>query len=115
MPETAPAVIPERSAADVAAARRRGEAFLLLDVRTPEELEIARIEGARLLPLGELEARLSELSDWRARPIVVHCHHGRRSLRACEILRAAGFQDVTNLAGGIEAWSLTVDASVPRY
>jgi adenylyltransferase/sulfurtransferase len=105
----------EVSAADVAALRARGEPFLLLDVREPEEFGKSRIEGTTLIPLGQLEARLAELSDWKDRRIIVHCHHGARSGRACGILTRAGFTDVTNLAGGIDAWSLTVDPSVPRY
>ncbi len=106
---------PEVSAAEVRAARERGEEFLLLDVREQAEWDTSHIEGARLLPLSELEARLEELADWRGRRVVVHCHHGVRSARACELLRAGGFTDVNNLTGGIEAWSLTVDPEVPRY
>lgn len=109
------AVAPEVSAADVAARLRRGEELLLLDVREPDEFARAHIEGAKLLPLGELEMRLGELEAWKARPVVVHCHHGGRSARACRTLLEAGFRDVANLTGGIEAWSLTVDPSVPRY
>ena len=105
----------EVSAADVQAARERGDEFLLLDVREQPEWDMARIEGARLAPLSEFEARLAELEEWRGRRIVVHCHHGGRSARACQILSEQGFSNVANLAGGIEAWSLTVDSSVPRY
>jgi adenylyltransferase/sulfurtransferase len=105
----------EVSAADVQAARERGDEFLLLDVREQPEWDTARIEGARLAPLSEFEARLAELEEWRGRRIVVHCHHGGRSARACQILSEQGFSNVANLAGGIEAWSLTVDSSVPRY
>ena len=76
---------------------------------------MAHIEGSRLLPLGELPGRISELADWRERRVVVHCHHGPRSAQACALLRAEGFGDVRNLAGGIEAWSVTVDPAVPRY
>ena len=106
---------PEASAAEVREALARGDGFLLLDVREPDEWETAHIEGARLLPLGELEARVEELAEWRSQRVVVHCHHGGRSARACELLRARGFEDVHNLTGGIEAWSLTVDPAVPRY
>jgi rhodanese-related sulfurtransferase len=67
------------------------------------------------VPLPELEARLAELSEWKARRVIVHCHHGARSARACEILAKAGFTDLCNLVGGIDAWSLTVDPAVPRY
>jgi adenylyltransferase/sulfurtransferase len=105
----------EISAAQVHALRERGEDFLLLDVREPGEYQTARIEGARLIPLGQLEARIGELADWRARRVVVHCHHGGRSAKACELLRARGFERLENLVGGIEAWSLTVDPGVPRY
>jgi molybdopterin/thiamine biosynthesis adenylyltransferase/rhodanese-related sulfurtransferase len=105
----------EISAAELAALRARGEDFLLLDVRQPEEWRRARIEGAKLIPLGELDARLAELAEWKDRRVIAHCHHGARSARACEVLAAAGFTNLTNLVGGIDAWSLTVDPSVPRY
>jgi len=105
----------EVSAADVQALRARGERFLLLDVRQPEEFAKAHIEGATLVPLAELEARLGELAAWKDGRVVAHCHHGGRSAKACEILHRAGFANVSNLGGGIDAWSLTVDPSVPRY
>lgn len=107
--------IPELAAAAVARRGVPGRDYLLLDVREPAEHEKARIEGARLLPLAELPARLGELEAWRARPIVVHCKTGGRSARAVRLLRERGFRDVANLSGGIEAWSLTVDPTVPRY
>jgi molybdopterin/thiamine biosynthesis adenylyltransferase/rhodanese-related sulfurtransferase len=109
------AALREVTAAEAAARRQRGEEFLLLDVREPAEFETARIEGSLLLPLGQIAARLHEIAEWRDRPVVVHCHHGGRSAKACEILMASGFGRVENLAGGIEAWSVTVDSSVPRY
>ena len=107
--------VPNVRAVDLRARLARGEGLLLLDVRNPDEARKASIAGARLLPLAELPDRLAELSEWRERPIVVHCHHGGRSARACELLRARGFRRVENLDGGIEAWSLTVDPEVPRY
>lgn len=113
--DRAVAPVRERSAAEVAAMRARGDEFLLIDVREPREWETARIEGARLVPLGTLEASLDALAAWKERPVVVHCHKGGRSAKACQTLAAAGFRDVWNLAGGIDAWSLTVDAAVPRY
>jgi adenylyltransferase/sulfurtransferase len=115
IPARAEAPLPELSADEVRRRGAPGRDYLLLDVREPAEHEKARIEGARLLPLGELPARLAELEGWRARPIVVHCHKGGRSARAARLLRERGFADVSNLSGGIEAWSLTVDPSVPRY
>jgi adenylyltransferase/sulfurtransferase len=105
----------EIAAAAVKARLDRGERFLLLDVRDAEEVETARIEAAQWIPLKELPARVEELSEWRKQPVIVHCHHGPRSTRACELLSAAGFEDVANLTGGIEAWSVTVDPTVPRY
>jgi adenylyltransferase/sulfurtransferase len=104
----------EKSAVDVAAMRAAGEPFLLLDVREPAEWEAARIEGALLVPLGELAARLGELEDWKTRRVVVHCRSGARSAKAAKLLQQHGFGDVWNLAGGIQAWSLTVDPRVPR-
>jgi adenylyltransferase/sulfurtransferase len=109
------ASVPEVQAAAVKAALEAGEELLLLDVRQPEEFETARIEGSTLVPLGELEARLGELTGWRQRRVVVTCHHGMRSQSAAKLLRETGFARVESLAGGIEAWSLTVDPSVPRY
>jgi adenylyltransferase/sulfurtransferase len=105
----------EKSAAEIAAMRARGESFLLLDVREPHEFETTRLEGSQLVPLASLAGRLAELDGWRDRTVVVHCHKGGRSAKACKTLAAAGFRDVWNLAGGIDAWSLTVDAGVPRY
>lgn len=95
--------------------RDSGEPFLLLDVRTPDEYAAARIEGATLIPMGELQARLSELEPHKQDHIVVHCHHGGRSMRVTQFLRQQGFAQVQNLDGGIDAWSLQVDPSVPRY
>jgi molybdopterin/thiamine biosynthesis adenylyltransferase/rhodanese-related sulfurtransferase len=103
------------TAVEVAARRERGEDFLLLDVRDEDELEKARIEGALFIPLGELERRLGELEEWRDRPIVVHCHRGIRSAKACQLLLAKGFEKAEKLTGGIDAWALTVDPDVNRY
>jgi adenylyltransferase/sulfurtransferase len=112
---TAGAAIAEISAAELLARRERGEELLLLDVREPDEYARAHIEGALLVPMGELELRRQELLKWRDRPLVVYCHHGGRSARACELLSGWEFRSVENLSGGIEAWSLTVDPDVPRY
>jgi len=105
----------ELSAIEVKRIAERGETFLLLDVRDSDEFEKAHIEGSTLVPVSQVEARLDELEAWRARPVVVQCHHGGRSAKACRILLQAGFTDVVALSGGIEAWSLTVDPDVPRY
>ncbi len=85
----------------------------LLDVREPDEADFCRIEGSTLIPLGALPHRLQDLP--RDFPIVVYCHRGGRSARAVQLLKECGFGDVRNLKGGIEAWSVSVDRSVPRY
>ncbi len=90
-----------------------GKPIVIVDVREPHEYEIARIDGAVLMPLGELPARLHELDDHA--DIVTHCHHGARSLKALEILKAAGFAKVRSLRGGIDAWAVNVDPALPRY
>ena len=107
----------EISAADAAAALRATppDARLLLDCRTPEEHATAKIAGAMLLPMQEITERVAELEAWRGKPIIVHCHHGVRSLRVTHWLREKGFPLAQSMTGGIEAWSLEVDPSVPRY
>ncbi len=90
-----------------------GKKITLIDVREPHEYEIARIEGAKLLPLGELPERVNELDT--ADELVMYCHTGARSARATQFLRGLGFRKVRNLEGGIDAWSIEVDPSVPRY
>jgi rhodanese-related sulfurtransferase len=95
--------------------RQSGTDFLLLDCRKPEEYAAARIEGSTLIPMQEIQQRVGEISDDLNRHIVVHCHHGGRSLRVTHWLREQGFPNVQNMAGGIDAWSLEVDPSVPRY
>jgi adenylyltransferase/sulfurtransferase len=89
------------------------ELFELIDVREAFEYEIARIDGAKLIPLGEIAERVSELQ--RERPIVVHCHSGRRSAEAVRLLQQRGFANVYNLEGGIDAWSDQIDPTVPKY
>ncbi|MDP9004254.1 MAG: molybdopterin-synthase adenylyltransferase MoeB [Verrucomicrobiota bacterium] len=89
------------------------EPFTLIDVREPWEHEIAKITGARLIPLGELEDRLTEIP--RDGIVVVQCHSGVRSEHGAWLLKQAGFEKVYNLEGGIEAWSSEVDPTVPRY
>jgi sulfur-carrier protein adenylyltransferase/sulfurtransferase len=89
------------------------EPLHLIDVREPHELEISRLEGAQLIPLGQMAARLSELDS--AREIVLFCKSGTRSTRALELLASAGFRKVKNLKGGINAWAREVDPSLPVY
>jgi sulfur-carrier protein adenylyltransferase/sulfurtransferase len=103
----------EVTALDLKAELDAGAPLVLLDVREPHEHEITALEGAQLIPTGELPDRLGELDD-RAQ-IVTYCHHGTRSLKALEILRAAGFAKVRSLRGGIDAWAVNVDPEMPRY
>jgi rhodanese-related sulfurtransferase len=84
----------------------------LLDVREPWEFELARIEGSKLIPMGELAERVSELDP--AQETVVICHHGNRSAYVARALQRAGFRKVLNLEGGLDVYS-DVDTSIPRY
>ena len=90
-----------------------GRELTLVDVRNPYEHQLCRLPGARLVPLQELPARCAELDPEAT--IVAYCHLGIRSAQAVEFLRREGFSRAVNLGGGIEAWSLEVDPSVPRY
>ena len=89
--------------------------FLLLDCRQPREWSTCHIDGAKLIPLDQLESQLHNIDDFEDRPIIIHCHHGGRSLAATMLLRQKGFKHVHSLAGGIDAWSLLIDPSVRRY
>jgi adenylyltransferase/sulfurtransferase len=91
-----------------------GEKIRLIDVREPVEHQIARIEGAELLPMRTVPAALSALEAEES-PIVVFCHHGMRSLQVVAWLREQGIPTTSSMAGGIDRWSLEVDGSVPRY
>ncbi|HEY5670759.1 MAG TPA: molybdopterin-synthase adenylyltransferase MoeB [Anaerolineales bacterium] len=92
---------------------QQGNHIHLLDVREPHELQISKLEGAELIPLGHLAARLSELDS--AQEMVVFCKAGTRSARALELLVSAGFRKVKNLKGGINSWARDVDPSMPIY
>ena len=108
--ETPP--IRQLSAPELKALIEGGAPIELVDVRTDEERAFARIDGSRLLDQAYHDALLH--LD-RKTPIVFQCHHGVRSQQAAEYFRRAGFCNLYNLQGGIEAWSLLVDPSVPRY
>ncbi|HEX8851781.1 MAG TPA: molybdopterin-synthase adenylyltransferase MoeB [Gemmatimonadaceae bacterium] len=105
--------IVELTPREVAEKLKRGDDFDLLDVREPHEWAVARIEGARLVPLGTIGDAIPTLN--RAREIVIHCKGGVRSAKAVRQLQAAGFTQVRNLAGGILRWSDEVDPKVPKY
>ena len=99
--------------AELDARMRRGEELLLIDVREVFEHELARVEGARLLPLSVFREWAGALDP--AAEIVVMCHHGIRSAQVCAFLAQQGFDKLSNLAGGIDRWSREVDADVPLY
>jgi rhodanese-related sulfurtransferase len=107
-----PPPIHQLSAPDLKALLERGTAIEFVDVRNQEERAIAAIEGSRLLDQAYHDALLQ--CD-RETPLVFQCHHGIRSQHAAEYFRRAGFRNLYNLRGGIDAWSVLVDASVPRY
>ena len=93
-----------------------GEKLALVDVREPNEFQLARIAGAELIPMRTVPAELSRL-DARAdeTPLVVFCHHGVRSLNVVDWLRQQGVEACQSMAGGIDRWSLEIDPAVPRY
>jgi len=85
-------------------------------VREPEEHQLCRIPGAKLIPLGDIPNRLNEIRALADQgPLVLHCHHGKRSMNATVFLRNNGIEDVKSMAGGIDEWSAQIDPSVPKY
>jgi adenylyltransferase/sulfurtransferase len=104
--------VPEITVQELKARMDRKEKFILLDVREPREYAKARIEGSTLIPLGFLESRLDEFD--KSAKLVVHCKIGGRSASAVRLLRERGY-DAVSLSGGIDAWSVRIDPSVPRY
>ncbi len=91
-----------------------GEDVQLIDVRQPDEYAFARIEGAKLIPLGEIMRRIDELDD--SKELILQCKSGGRSAQAIEFLTRAGYQGkMSNLKGGITAWSNDVDPTIPKY
>jgi rhodanese-related sulfurtransferase len=104
----------ELSATEAAALLQTApETTLLLDVREHPEIAAAAVAGALHIPMGEIPARLDEID--RSKTVICLCHLGGRSAQVGVFLEAQGYADVINLAGGTEAWSTSVDTSVPRY
>ncbi|MDA0679016.1 MAG: rhodanese-like domain-containing protein [Proteobacteria bacterium] len=93
--------------------RQENDRWLLIDVREIWEIEVAKIGTAVAIPMMEIPSRQGELD--KARPIAVICHSGGRSRRVADFLFQQGFAEVVNIAGGIDAWSLEIDSTVPRY
>jgi len=111
--QPASAGVPEVTVEQMKAKMDRGEDFFLLDVREPNEFQICRIEGSKLIPLGELAQRTGELD--KNREMIVHCKMGGRSAKAVSLLQERGFNRVSNLKGGILAWIDRVDPSQTKY
>jgi adenylyltransferase/sulfurtransferase len=86
---------------------------VLIDVREPDEYKVCQIAGSKLIPLATVPERTAEIP--KDLPVLIHCHHGGRSLRATQFLRSKGYTQVSNVKGGIDAWSLKIDPKVPRY
>ncbi len=89
--------------------------IVLIDCREAAEYEVARIEGSVLLPMSQWAEVSVELEGLVGRHLVVHCHHGGRSLRVTKWLRENGFPNAQNMSGGIDAWSDEIDRAVPKY
>ncbi len=106
--------MPEITATELKERLDRGDDVQVIDVREQNEYEIARIPDSKLIPLGQVVGRMSEIDP--NRETVVHCKMGGRSAKAIEALKRAGFTgNLTNLKGGINAWSNEVDPSIPKY
>jgi sulfur-carrier protein adenylyltransferase/sulfurtransferase len=104
----------EISATDLKKRIENGDDIQIIDVRQPDEYDFARIPGSKLIPLGEVVIRMSEIDP--SKDAVIHCKMGGRSAKAIEALTAAGFTGrMMNLRGGITAWSNEVDSKVPKY
>lgn len=103
----------EISVDDLKRRRDAGERLVVLDVREPDEIATASLPGVTAIPMGEIAARYAELP--KDVPIVVLCHSGGRSGVVTRYLNHNGYANAVNLAGGIDAWSRTIDRSVPRY
>jgi adenylyltransferase/sulfurtransferase len=87
----------------------------LIDVREPFEHETARIAGSAFIPMRRIPEHVDRPELPREKHLLIHCHHGGRSLRVTEWLRAQGYPRVSNIAGGIHAWSERIDQTVPTY
>ena len=92
-----------------------GDEFLFVDCREQDEVDKVRIEGAELIPMSQLAERVSELEAHRESDVVVHCHHGGRSLRVATWLRQQGFSKAQSMAGGIDAWAIQIEPGMVRY
>ncbi len=92
-----------------------GLPLFFVDCREADEYAVAHIERATLIPMSELAERVDEFKPFAEVPIVVHCHHGGRSLRVAMWLRQQGYPQAQSMAGGIDQWSQQIDPAIPRY
>jgi rhodanese-related sulfurtransferase len=93
-----------------------GKTLHLIDVREPNEFAVCKIEGAALIPMRTVPGELQDLqTKSESAPLIVFCHHGMRSLNVVNWLREQGVENCASMSGGIDAWSATVDPTVPRY
>lgn len=105
--------VPEITVKEVDAKRRRGDPITLLDVRDQWEYDLVNIEDATFIPMDTIPVRLAELQ--KEKETVVYCHKGIRSAAVAAYLLEQGFQNVKNMTGGIHAWALELDPSLPTY
>jgi rhodanese-related sulfurtransferase len=112
-------VISQIDALSLQQAIESGRSVALLDVREPWEYQTAKIEGSVNIPMSTIPARIDDVralqGDDAERELIVVCHHGTRSMYVAQFLEQRGVSDLVNLRGGIDAWSQSVDPSVPRY
>jgi adenylyltransferase/sulfurtransferase len=100
---------------DVKALQDKGEKFVFIDCRLPNEYQITSISGAQLIPLQQISQRIGELTPHKDEKIIVHCRSGSRSLQFSQILRQQGFKDVKSMAGGILLWNKDINPGGPQY
>lgn len=92
-----------------------GDDFEFLDCREQNEYEFVRIEGARLVPMSTIQETVIELEQIKQKEVIIHCHHGGRSLQVARWLRQMGFENAKSMAGGIDQWALEIDTTLERY
>lgn len=92
-----------------------GVPVCLVDCREPAEYQTASIHGATLVPMSQWPPSQELIDSWQGKHMVVHCHHGGRSLRVANWFRQNGFPDALSMAGGIDQWSLEIDPRIPQY
>ena len=105
----------EISCADVKAKLDADESFVFVDCREADEYQLVNIPGAQLLPMSEIQERVTELESHKQDQIVVHCHHGGRSLQVTQWLLQQGYVNVKSMAGGIDVWAIEIDPTLKRY